>query len=410
MLRIHKREERKVLGVSHFFKGCSLILSFILVAFFTQAPEAAITPVGHLPSVSVGLTPSIYALPILMVESRGEWQDFGIQIKLKFYPTGEDQLAGALRNEWEVGVMDPFHATKGGNEGNLGIVGVAGNLVQHLPFLLREERVLPSQDKLRTWARALISQNLITSRDFFLPVCLVATITYADTRRTLVIRWLEGYYRGLRIIQENLEEAATHLQAFYLENLKVDFSKTMLQREIEKAFFFGEKEREEFFGVREGEKNILEKAVYTLTDYLWKSKILQAKENPQEYILIKINAELIKLKKEALSQLEKTRVAIEKVGDTGMEIKEFKKEWEKARNQIQEGRGYLRIIGVLSNLQRSAEQNRVARERLRDFRKIELGIGIILTFYYAGYFFYRRKKAMRKEQRPQDLFTKNGNG
>lgn len=378
---------------SSFLKGYSLIFSFIFAAFFSHTTEAAIAPVGNLPSISVGLTPSIYALPILLVENRGEWKDFGIQIRLKIYRTGEEQLEGALRNEWDVGVMDPFHATKGGNEGNLAIVGIAGNLANHLPFLLKEERASPSQDKLRSWVRALMSQNLITGRNFFLPACLVATITYADTRKTLVIRWLEGYYRGLRLIQENPEEATTHLRAFYLENLKADFSKTLLQGEMEKAFFFEEKEREAFFGVGGGETSILEKTAHTLTDYLLKLKILEEKEDPQKYILPELNGQLLKLRKEAISQLEKTRSAIEKAGNSGMDIKEFIKEWEEARNQIQEGRGYLRIIGVLSGLQRNVDQARVAMERLRDFRKIEMGIGILLGMYYVTYFFYRKKKS-----------------
>jgi len=375
-----------------FFKRNIIILSLCFGFFLIKMGNAAIAPVGHLPSVSVGVTPSIYALPILLVEKRGEWADFGIQINLKIYRTGEEQLDRAVGNEWEVGIMDPFNAIKGGNEGNLVIVGVAGNFAKHLPFLLKEESVFFNRDKLGKWAKAFKSEKMTEGENIFLPGCLVAITNYADTRKTLVIRWLEGYLRGLRIMQENREEAAGVLQAFYREKLEVEFPKAILQQELAKAFFFEEKNIDEIFRVIGGEASAFEKTAHSLTNYLMMSKDLEAKEDPKEYTLFKLIEQLSTIRKEALSQLEKTRLAIEEAAKAGTNVEEFRKVWEEARGQIREGRGYLRIIGVLSGLQRKAEQARVAGERLQNLRKIELIIGIMLALYYMGYALYRKKR------------------
>ena len=58
---------------------------------------------------------------------------------------------------------------------------------------------------------------------------------------------------------------------------------------------------------------------------------------------------------------------------------------------MEEGRGCLTAIGVLSDLQRSAEQARVATQRLREFRRIEIGIGGVLVLYYVGYAIRRKR-------------------
>ncbi len=91
------------------------ILGFLFL--FAQETRSAVAPVGHLPSVAVSLNPSIYALPILMVEDGGEWKDFGIQIRIKVHENGRHQIGKLAENEWEVAVMDPFSAIQGGNEG-----------------------------------------------------------------------------------------------------------------------------------------------------------------------------------------------------------------------------------------------------------------------------------------------------
>ena len=83
------------------------------------------------------------------------------------------------------------------------------------------------------------------SQKVFLPACLVATSSYADTRKTLVIRWLEGYSRGIRIIQKEPSRAASRLVAFYRERLRLEVSEPSLEKEIHRAFIFEEQKRDE---------------------------------------------------------------------------------------------------------------------------------------------------------------------
>jgi len=52
------------------------------------------------------------------------------------------------------------------------------------------------------------------------------------------------------------------------------------------------------------------------------------------------------------------------------------------------------VIGILSDLQRSAEQSRAETLRLVKFRRIEAGFGMLLLLYYGGYFLcWKRKRA-----------------
>ena len=62
-----------------------------------------------------------------------------------------------------------------------------------------------------------------------------------------------------------------------------------------------------------------------------------------------------------------------------------------AREQMEEGRGCLTVIGTLANLMRGAEQARVEAQRFKKFRLLEIGVGGILVVYYAGYVARRRK-------------------
>jgi hypothetical protein len=91
--------------------------------------------------------------------------------------------------------------------------------------------------------------------------------------------------------------------------------------------------------------------------------------------------------------LEKTRLSIDAAAEAGSRANAFRTAWEESKTQIEEGRGCLTAIGVLSNLQRSADQALVDSARLIDFRRIELGVGVVLTLYYVGYFLQRRKRA-----------------
>ena len=129
----------------------------------------------------------------------------------------------------------------------------------------------------------------------------------------------------------------------------------------------------------------------SMTDYQVKAKAIEAKREPADYILGAVCDQISKLRKEAEAQLQKTQSAIDQAQKDGSSVQEFQKKWDEASLQLRDGRGCLTVIGVLSDLQRSAEQTRVAGRRLNDFRKIELGIGVALALYYAGYFVRRRK-------------------
>ena len=89
--------------------------------------------------------------------------------------------------------------------------------------------------------------------------------------------------------------------------------------------------------------------------------------------------------------MQKTQSIIDQADKDGASVREFQKKLDEVRGQLQDGRGCLTVIGVLSDLQRTAEQTRVTGRRLNDFRKIELGIGLGLALYYAGYFVRKRK-------------------
>jgi ABC-type nitrate/sulfonate/bicarbonate transport system substrate-binding protein len=372
------------------------ILSFAILGLFVGFPpcgRAAVAPVGHLPTVAVSVTPSIYALPILLVEKAGEWKDFGIQARIKVYPHGQEQLDRSVANEWEVAVMDPLDAVKGGNEGNVAIVGVAGDFASQVSFLMGQGGASPQPGKWGEWLKGYVARMESKGAKLFLPACLVATSSYADTRKTLVIRWLEGYSRGMQIIEKNPEEAAFHLQKFYGETLKKEVQPESLLQEIRGAFFFDEKDREEPFRGKEGRPSLVEEFARSMTQYLKEVKGLSTQVEPSDYILSKLCDQLSALRGEAVAQLEKTMGSIEAASQAGARVNDFRKTWEESKTQIQEGRGCLAVIGVLSNLQRSADQARMASARLSDFRRIEMAVGGMLGLYYAGYFFHRRKKA-----------------
>jgi hypothetical protein len=341
----------------------------------------------------VSVTPSVYALPILLVEKAGEWKDFGIQVRIKVHPHGEEQLDRSVANEWEVAVMDPISAVRGGNEGNVAIVGIAGNYATQIPLVTTRSGSSHPPQKWAEWLKGYVARTESKGERIFLPACLVATSGYADTRKTLVIRWLEGYSRGIQLIKKNPEAAASQLKEFYGENLKREVPREYLRQDLSGAFFFDEKDREEAFRGKEGKPSLLEEFAGSMTQYLKGGKALGAQAEPSDYILSKLCDQLCALRGEALAQMEKTRGSIEAAAQAGARVDDFRKTWEESKAQIREGRGCLAVIGVLSNLQRSADQARMNSGRLGDFRRIEMAVGGVLAAYYAGYFFRRRKKA-----------------
>jgi len=355
--------------------------------------SAAVAPVGQLPTVAVSVTPSVYALPILLVENAGEWKDFGIQAKVKVHLHGEEQLDRSAANEWEVAVMDPLTAVKGGNEGNVAIVGIAGNFAGQIPFIQNQSATPSAQRKWNEWLKGFSTGEGWKGKKVFLPACLVATANYADTRKTLVIRWLEGYARGIRIIQKDPAMAAARLKEFYRETLRKDLPEPLLRQEVHAAFYFEDRDREEPFRAKEGKPSPLEEFARSMTAYLKGMKALEGQAEPSEYLLPRICDQLSALRKEAVTQLEKTAGAIEAAGQAGARVNHFQKTWEESKAQVEDGRGCLTVIGVLSDLQRSADQARVNNARLRDFRRIETAVGGILALYYAGYYYHRRKRA-----------------
>lgn len=415
--------------------------------------HAAVAPVGQLPTVTTGVTPSPYVLPILLLNDENEWKDFGIQVSLKVYANGEEQADRVVGNEWEVGILDPFYAVRAGNEGDIAIVGAAGNLSHQLYFLSRKDNRIPSGAPIRQVLQereilvsgpsvehfflslllgkssdppqpAVKSGNnpaeaffkgkgdlallrspqalLATQQGFhawpdsrkeeiFLPMCLVASATYADTRKTLVIRWLEGYARGIRILLKNPAKAASRLKDFYRETLKIEIPQRLLEMEIAGAFF-SEKMQEEAFKNSAGRGNAMERFALSMSDYQVRMKTLKSKKEPREYILDKMCEQLTALRKEAEAQFNKTKTAIELAEKEGMKIEKFRLQLDEARGQMEEGRGCLTVIGTLSNLMRSAEQAQAEAQRFKKFRFLELGIGGVLFAYYAGYFVMRRKR------------------
>ena len=351
--------------------------ALFFAAAFSGNSEAAVAPVGQLPSVTVSVTPCVYALPVLLVEDSGEWKDFGIQVTLKVYAEGEDQLRALPGNEWDTGLMDPFHAVKGANDGDVAIVGAAGNYAFQRtpgPFSFARKGIpVPPGD--------------------FLPACLVASSSYADSRKTLVIRWVEGYARGMRIAQKDTARAAARLSQFYRERIKVEIPPEKLEQEIREAFFFDDKARDEEFAGKAGR---MAPFVRAMTDYQLKVKAIEKKRDPEEFMIGAVGEQLIKLRSEAEDQIRKTKAAIDAAKKDGAPVLDFEKKWSDANQQFLDGRGCLTVIGVLSDLQRSADQSRVTRGRLSEFRKIELGVGAALAVYYGGYFLRRRKKAPGK--------------
>jgi len=432
-----------------FIAGLFLALSFTL----SLPSYAAVAPVGQLPTVTAGVPPSPYILPLLMLNDRNEWKDFGIQVNLKVYATGEEQAERAIGNEWEVGLLDPFYAVKAGNEGDIAIVGVAGNLSRQLYFLSRKSDRMPSgtsarqtlqtgeiltpgpsaehfflslllgksdepprpvlksgNDPAEAFFKGKGESALLRSpqaflaaqkgfhvwpdlrqQEIFLPMCLVASAAYADTRKTLVIRWLEGYARGVRLLLKNPAEGASRLRDFYRETLKIEIPQQLLETEIAEAFF-SEKMQEEAFKDSAGQGSAMERFALSMSDYQVRMKTLKSKKEPREYILDKMCEQLASLRKEAETQFNKTRAAIELAEKEGMKVEKFRLQLDEARDQMEDGRGCLTVIGALSNLMRSAEQAKMEAQRFRKFRFIEWGVGGLLFAYYAGYFVRRRKR------------------
>ncbi len=407
---------------------------------------AAVAPVGQLPSVAVSVTPTVYALPILLVQDGGEWKDFGIEVSLKVHSNGEDQVDRIPGGEWDVGVMDPFFAAKGGNEGDVVIVGVAGNFSSQFRIQLKNQinSALPIRETLKTakllcllpsaehfWIKSLLEReggsagalNFIPTKDsdrsfsagkgdavigrfpspfpsgavfseaqtIFLPACLVATSAYADTRKTLIIRWLEGYNRGVRLIEKNPSRAVSQMKAFFQETLKIDVAEGELEKDLQQAFFFtNRKQGDTLLGTKEIQSRT-ELSLGSLGDYLLQTKAIKEKKQPGDFFVTAVGEQLFKLRHEAEDQLKKTRISINQAEKEGADVQGFRKKWDESREQLEDGRGCLAVIGILSDLQRSSDQTREKTRRMSDFRKIELGVGAVLAFYYAGYFVRRRK-------------------
>ena len=375
------------------FHRLSAILIAATLLLWPGRGGTALAPVGHLPTVAVSVTPSIYALPVLMVEKGREWKDFGIQAQIKVHSHGEEQIDRSAGNEWEVGVMDPLSAVKGGNEGNVAIVGIAGNFSSQIAFFTGGSGPSQPPGKWVEWLKSYVARPEFEGEKRFLPACLVATENYADTRKTLVIRWLEAYSRGIQIIRKNPESAASQLREFYGETLKREIPMDLLERDIREAFFFEDKGREEPFRRGEGKPSRVEEFAGAMTRHLGGVKALSRQAEPSDYVLSQLCDQLSTLRGEAVAQLEKTRSSVEAAAKAGARVEDFQKAWEESKAQLQEGRGCLSVIGVLSNLQRSADKARVDSGRLRDFRKIEMGVGGVLACYYAGYFFRRRRRS-----------------
>jgi phosphoglycolate phosphatase-like HAD superfamily hydrolase len=198
----------------------------------------------------------------------------------------------------------------------------------------------------------------------------------------------------MRIIQKNPEMAASRLKEFYQEALKREVPSQAIRESMQDAFYFDENERDEPFRAKGGKPSGLEAIAIILTQYLKERKALEGNAGPSNYILPKLYDQLSALRNEAWNQLKTTADAIEAAAQAGAQVKEFRKTWEEAKMQIEDGRGCLTVIGVLSDLQRAADQACVASSRLRDFRRIEIAAGAILGLYYVGYVFYRRKRSV----------------
>jgi ABC-type nitrate/sulfonate/bicarbonate transport system substrate-binding protein len=416
---------------------------------------AAVTPVAQLPTVTAGAIPSPFVLPILLVTDQNEWKDFGIQVNLKIYGHGEEQADRVLGNEWEVGVMDPFYAVKAGNDGDIAIVGLAGNIQKQLYLLARKEKSPPAQilrdkeilcpipsaehffltlllgrsmeslganvadrktDSVEAFLKGKGERALLRSpqafqaiqqgssawpdlhkQEVFLPAFLVASASYADTRKTLVIRFLEGYARGVRIIMKNPNKAALRLKTFYEEALKIEVSPRLVEAEIAATFFI-EKKQEEAFQRKGGNLSDVERFADLMSDYQIRMKVLKTKKDPAEYILGKICEQLASLRGEADTQFKKTQTAIDQAEKEGIAVNKFRQQLDEARGQMDEGRGCLTVIGILSNLMRSAEQAQVQAQRFKKFRFVEFGVGIALVIYYAGYMARRRNRSRTKSR------------
>jgi ABC-type nitrate/sulfonate/bicarbonate transport system substrate-binding protein len=431
----------------------AIIFCLSALVFLAEPGYGAVAPVAQLPTVTAGVPPSPYVLPLLMVQDQNEWKDFGIHVNLKTYAGGEEQADRVLGNEWEVGVMDPFFAIKAGNDGDIAIVGLAGNLANQFYFLARKgnspgpmpqavkflagkEVLCPIPSAEHFYLTLLLGKSMeslgpnaptvkadpggaflkgkgdfallrspqafpaihqgipawpdLRRQEIFLPACLVASASYADTRKTLVIRWLEGYARGVRIIMKNPGRAASRLKTFYEETLKIEAPARLVEMEIAEAFFT-EKKQEEAFQRSGGEPSAMERFAHLMSDYQVRMKVLKSGRDPGEYISGKICEQVAALRGEAGAQFEKTRTAIDQAENEGLKVDNFRQQLGEALGQMEEGRGCLTVIGTLSNLMRSAEQAQVQAQRYRKFRFIEFGVGGVLIAYYAGYAAKRRR-------------------
>jgi len=136
----------------------------------------------------------------------------------------------------------------------------------------------------------------------------------------------------------------------------------------------------------------MERFAQAMSDYQVRARVLKTKKDPGEYILDKMCDQLTSLRREAETQFDRTRAAIEQAEKEGMKTDQFRLQLDEARGQMEEGRGCLTVIGTLSNLMRSAEQAKVEAQRFKKFRLVELGVGGVLAVYYGGYFARRRKR------------------
>lgn len=398
-----------------------LFLMAILLAWVSQTSVArgSVAPVGQIPTMTVSVTPSAFALPVLLVTDLAEWKDFGIQVNVKVSSGGAEQLDGAIGNAWDVAVMDPFFAFQGGNEGSITIVGVAGNLAADLSLLFRKGQTAPLPVKSGEGFKGGRLAGAVPSAEhfyltafktdkfkkshIFLPTCLVATASYADTRKTLVLRWLEGYSRGIRIIQKNPAKAAIRLRQFYRETMKEDIPETQLIGEIKEIFYYDLQERERLFNAEAGKVSPMEGIAKEMTAYLLHQKVITEVQESSAYLLTQLCDQLSALHGEAEAQLKKTEAAIRETEKVGTPVHLFWKIWEDARAQIDDGRGCLTVIGILSDLQRSAEQSRAETQRLVKFRRIEAGFGMLLLLYYGGYFLcWKRKRGVISQGEVQE--------
>jgi sulfonate transport system substrate-binding protein len=130
-----------------------------------------------------------------------------------------------------------------------------------------------------------------------IPGAVVATKKFADEHPDLVVKWLEGYMRGIDFMIDHPRESAKYLGKYYREKCGINLSDEVCLKEFELRPLFRTKQQIKMFARKGGKMSTVDKWMDDLAAYFVNVKKIDKKPDPQSYITDKYLKMLAQKKK-----------------------------------------------------------------------------------------------------------------